>query len=348
MPSKRLPPILHGLSLPVVSAPMFIASNPRLVVEQCKANIVGSFPALNARPAKGSDEKGEAVLDRWLTQIKCELAEHKKQNPTAAVGPIAVNQIVHKTNQRLEADMAVMVEHKVPVCISSLRAPPREVIDAVHKYGGVCFHDVISVRHAQKALEAGVDGLILVCAGAGGHAGILSPIAFVPEIRKFFNGPILLSGCVSTGANVLACQALGADLAYVGTRFLATPEANIVPQYKRSIIDSASKDIVYSPIPTGVHGNYLRSSLEKAGIDPEEKTKDRQSTDFSRHGSSDETMKKFGDPQQTAKPWRDIWSAGQGVANIDDELPVAELVARMRKEYAEARTELLKDMEGYY
>ena len=254
-----LPAVLQHLSLPIIGAPMFIASGPELVIAQCKAGIVGSFPALNARPAED--------LTKWLTRIETALADFKAANPTLPVAPFAVNQIVHTSNDRLQHDIDVCVQHRVPILISSLRAPDQAMLDAVHAYGGVVFHDVISIRHAKKALDAGVDGLILVAAGAGGHAGMLSPFALVGEVRKFFGGPIALSGSIATGDAVLAAQAMGADLAYIGTRWLATQEANTSAGYRDAIVGSSAADVIYTNLFTGVHGNYLRSSIEAAGLD---------------------------------------------------------------------------------
>ncbi|MCK6412517.1 MAG: nitronate monooxygenase family protein [Azonexus sp.] len=303
----------QNLTLPVICAPMFIVSNPDLVIAQCQSGVIGSFPALNARPKE--------LLDEWLTKIRATLAE----SPNAA--PFAVNQIIHPSNDRLEHDMALCVQHQVPLIITSLSAPT-QIVPHVHAYGGQVFHDVISVRHAEKALEAGVDGLILVCAGAGGHAGTLSPFALVSEIRKFYNGPIALSGAISTGQNILAAQALGADFAYIGTRFIATREANAVDAYKQAIIESAAKDVVYTPYFTGVHGNYLKKSIVAAGLDPDDlPVKDKTSMNFG--GSRD------------AKAWRDIWGAGQGVGSIDTVLPAAELIAQMKQEYLAAKAEFL-------
>src|SRR5476649_1517411 len=255
-----LPAALQNLSLPVIGSPMFIASGPALVAAQCKAGIVGSFPALNARPAE--------LLDTWLTDLQAELAAFQAANPDKKVGPIAVNQIVDQSNDRLAHDVEVCVKHQVPIIISSLRAPPKEMLDAIHSYGGIVLHDVVSIRHAQKALEAGVDGLILVCAGAGGHAGTLSPFALVGEVRRFFDGPIVLSGAIATGDAILAALASGADLAYIGTRFLATPEASVPERYKEEILKSAAADIVYTDLFSGVNGNYLRHSVINAGFDP--------------------------------------------------------------------------------
>ncbi|WP_233861907.1 NAD(P)H-dependent flavin oxidoreductase [Paraburkholderia adhaesiva] len=313
-----LPAVLQNLSLPVVGSPMFIVSYPELVLAQCKAGIVGSFPALNARPAE--------QLDAWLTQIETELAAYKAANPGATIGPVAVNQIVHQSNERLEHDVRVCIEHKVPIFITSLRAPAREIIDAVHSYGGIVLHDVINLRHAGKALEAGVDGLILVAAGAGGHAGTTSPFALVGEVRRLFDGPIVLSGAIANGGSILAAQAMGADLAYMGTRFIATQEAHAVEAYKRAILSAKAADIIYTNLFTGVHGNYIRESIMNAGLDPDALPE------------SDKTKMNFAGDK--AKAWKDIWGAGQGVGLMDDIPTVAELVARLRREYDETRSRL--------
>jgi nitronate monooxygenase len=308
------------LSLPVIGAPMFIASTPDLVIEQCKAGIVGSFPALNARPA--------SQLDEWLARIKEELDAYAKANPAAKVAPFAVNQIAHASNDRLQHDVEACVRHKVPLIITSLR-PPREIVEAAHSYGGLVFHDVISLRHARKAAEQGVDGIIAVCAGAGGHAGMASPFALVREIRQFFDGTIALSGAMSSGADVFAAQALGADMAYIGTRFLATREANVDDGYKQMIVDSSSDEIVYTSLFTGVKGNYLKRSVAALGFDADNLPEaDKSKMNF---GSGGNTEK---------KAWRDIWSAGQGAGNIHDVLPTAELVARMVREYEDTRRRL--------
>lgn len=304
----------QNLTLPVICAPMFIVSNPDLVIAQCKSGVIGSFPALNARP--------QEVLDDWLLRIKRELAA----DPQAA--PFAVNQIIHPSNTRLEHDMALCVKHEVPLIITSLSAPT-QIVPPVHAYGGKVFHDVISVRHAEKALEAGVDGLILVCAGAGGHAGTLSPFALVGEIRKFYDGPIALSGSITNGSAVLAAQAMGADFAYIGTRFIATNEANAVDAYKQAIVDSAAKDVVYTPYFTGVHGNYLKKSIVAAGLDPDNlPDKDKTAMNFGAAAASG------------AKAWKDIWGAGQGVGTIDQVRPAAEVIAAMREEYQRAKAAL--------
>ncbi|WP_234086359.1 nitronate monooxygenase family protein [Azonexus sp. R2A61] len=304
----------RNLRLPVICAPMFIVSNPDLVIAQCKSGVIGSFPALNARPAD--------LLDDWLLRIKRELAA----DPAAA--PFAVNQIIHASNTRLEHDMALCVKHEVPLIITSLSAPT-EIVPAVHAYGGQVFHDVISVRHAEKAIEAGVDGLILVCAGAGGHAGTLSPFALVGEIRKFWDGPIALSGAIANGDAILAAQAMGADFAYIGTRFIATDEANAVPEYKQALVDAAAVDVVYTPYFTGVHGNYLKRSIVAAGLDP------------ANLPQRDKSAMNFGAAADAGpKAWKDIWGAGQGVGRIDDVRPAAEVIAQLGREYAAARSRL--------
>ena len=288
-----------------------------MVLAQCKAGIVGAFPALNARPA--------SQLDEWLAQITEELAAFQRANPQTKVAPYAVNQIVHGSNNRLEEDVALCVKHKVPIIITSLR-PPSEVVAAVHGYGGIVFHDVINLRHAEKAAAQGVDGIIAVCAGAGGHAGVLSPFALVKQIREVYPGTIILSGAMSSGADVLAARALGADLAYLGTRFIATDEGNAPPEYKQMLIESGAEDIVYTSLFSGVNGNYLRGSVAHAGLDPEHLPE------------ADKTKMNFGTGGNTAaKAWRDIWSAGQSVSGIHDIEAVDALVARMEREYAAAR-----------
>ena len=316
--TSHLPKVLQNLSLPVIGSPMFIASGPKLVAAQCKAGIVGAFPALNARPAE--------LLDTWLTDLQTELAAFQAANPEAKVGPIAVNQIVHQSNDRLAHDVEMCVKHQVPIIISSLRAPPKEMLDAIHSYGGIVLHDVISIRHAEKALEAGVDGLILVAAGAGGHAGGLSPFALVGEVRKFFQGPIALSGAIATGDAILAAQAMGADFAYIGSRWLATEESNVDQAYRQAIIESTAADVIYTNLFTGVHGNYLKKSIVAAGLDPDNLP------------VADKTAMNFG--SGSAKAWRDIWGAGQGVGLMDDWPSVAEVVARLQTEYTAAKTRL--------
>nr|ACN58901.1 dioxygenases related to 2-nitropropane dioxygenase [uncultured bacterium BLR18] len=318
----RIPEVLRNLSMPVIASPMFIASGPKLVAAQCKTGIVGSFPALNARPAE--------LLDTWLTELQAELAAYQAANPDAIIGPIAVNQIVHHSNSRLEHDIEVCVRHKVPIVISSLRAPPPDMLDAIHSYGGIVLHDVINIRHAQKALEAGVDGLILVASGAGGHAGTLSPFALVGEVRRFFNGPVALSGSIATGDAILAAQAMGADFAYIGSRWLATEEANVDDAYRQAILESSAADVVYTNLFTGVHGNYLKKSIEAAGLDPENlPVADKTKMDFGSGGGN------------KAKAWRDIWGAGQGVGLMHDAPSVAEVAARLKAEYQAARERLL-------
>ena len=316
-----LPALLRdNLSLPVIGSPMFIVSNPDLVIAQCKAGVVGSFPALNARP--------ESALEEWIVRIQTELDAYRAAHPGAKVAPFAVNQIVHGSNNRLQHDVEVCVKHKVPVMITSLRAPDA-VVEAAHSYGGLVFHDVTTIAHAKRALKAGVDGLILVCTGAGGHAGRLSPFALVREVREFYDGTLILSGAIACGESILAAQALGADLAYIGTRFIATTEANAVPGYKQAIVDSAGEDIIYSSLFTGVHGNYLRSSIAAAGLDPDNLPEgDKSKMDFGSGGNTD------------AKAWKDIWGAGQGVGQVHEVLPTAELVARLAGEYQAARQRL--------
>jgi len=313
-----LPTVLQDLSLPVIASPMFIASGPALVAAQCKAGIVGSFPALNARPAE--------LLDTWLSDLQRELKDFQDAHPDKKVGPIAVNQIVHGSNDRLAHDVEVCVKHQVPIIISSLRAPPKEMMDAVHAYGGIVLHDVVSIRHAEKALEAGVDGLILVAAGAGGHAGALSPFALVGEVRKFFDGPIALSGSIATGDAILAAQAMGADFAYIGSRWLATQEANVSDAYRDAIVESNAADVVYTNLFTGVHGNYLKKSIVAAGLDPDNLP------------VSDKSKMSFG--SSSAKAWRDIWGAGQGVGLMEDVPTVAEMVERLKQQYEAARARL--------
>jgi nitronate monooxygenase len=312
-----LPASLEGkLRIPLIGAPMFIVSGPELVTEQCKAGIVGSFPALNARP--------QETLVEWIRQIKADLAEHSEANPDEPVAPFAVNQIVHPSNPRLLEDMQVCVEEQVPIIITSL-SPPSEIVQAVHSYGGMVFHDIISLRHARKAIAQGVDGIIAVCTGAGGHAGPLNPLALIGEIRKEFDGCLILSGCISRGDDVLAATAMGADLAYSGTRFIASNEARAVPGYKEMIVDSAASDVVYSSLFTGVKGNYLSGSIAAAGMDPANLPEgNKEDMDFTKATESD------------AKAWKDIWGAGQGVGNIGDIVPAREVVLRMEREYREA------------
>ena len=301
------------LTIPVIGAPLFIISNPDLVIAQCKSGVVGSFPALNARP--------QNVLEEWIVRIKEELYSYQLSNPEAKVAPFAVNQICHNSNDRLFGDMELCVKHQVPIIITSLR-PPEEIVTEAHSYGGLVFHDVISVKHAKKAAEQGVDGLILVCAGAGGHAGTLSPFALVREVREWFDGAIILSGSISDGSSVAAAKMLGADFAYIGTRFIATQEANAEPEYKQCLIDSAAEDIIYSSLFTGVHGNYLKPSVLNAGLDPNNLP------------DADKTAMNFGSGGNTdAKAWKDIWGSGQGIGSIQDAPPASELISRLREEY---------------
>ena len=316
-----LPPILRDrLRLPVIASPLFIISNPDLVIAQCKAGIVGSFPALNARPI--------SQLDEWLARITEELAAYDKANPDAPSAPFAVNQIVHKTNNRLEEDVALCVKYKVPVVITSLGAR-EELNGAIHSYGGITLHDVINDKHAHKAIEKGADGLIPVAAGAGGHAGALSPFALVQEIRQWFDGPVALSGSIASGRSILAAQAMGADLAYIGSAFIATKEANAPQGYKDTIVEARANDIVYSNLFTGVHGNYLRQSIVRAGLDPENlPVSDPSAMNFGSGGN------------QEAKAWRDIWGSGQGVGAIDAVLSAGELVAKFAEQYEDAKAEL--------
>ena len=318
-----LPKILEGnLSVPVIGSPLFLVSGPELVIAQCKAGIVGSFPALNARP--------QHVLAEWIIRIKTELAEYQVANPDAKVAPFAVNQICHASNDRLMDDMQTCVEQEVPIIITSLR-PPAELVEAAHSYGGLVFHDVINVKHAKKAAEQGVDGLILVCAGAGGHAGALSPFALVREVKEWFDGTIILSGSIGDGYSVASSLALGADLAYMGTRFIATEEANADQGYKKMLEESAADDIVYSSLFTGIHGNYLKPSIDKAGLDSNNLPEaDKTSMNFGSGGNTD------------AKAWKDIWGSGQGIGGIVDSPPVQELVDRILSEYKEATQEFIR------
>lgn len=325
MSRQHIPAVLQGLRLPVICAPMFTVSYPELVLAQCKAGVVGSFPALNARPPE--------LLDEWLTQITSDLKGHQEKNPTAKIGPLAVNQIVHISNTRLEQDMRTCVKHRIPIYITSLRAPIKEIIDAVHSYGGIVLHDVISIRHAEKALEAGVDGLILVAAGAGGHAGALSPFALVGEVRAMYNGPIILSGAISTGDAVLASLAMGADFAYLGTRFIASKEAHASEQYKEAIVSARAADIVYTDHFTGIHGNYIKQSIVNAGLDPNSLPEgDPQAFAKLSQASKDSSG---------AKAWKDIWGAGQGVGLIDTIPSVAQIVDQLEVEFNAAKQRLL-------
>ena len=321
--SMALVPSLEGkLRLPVVGAPLFIVSGPELVIAQCKAGIVGSFPALNARP--------QSMLGEWLTRIKEELAEYDRENPDSPSAPYAVNQICHASNDRLMDDMQTCVDHEVPIIITSLR-PPLEIVQAAHSYGGVVFHDVINVKHAKKAAEQGVDGLILVCAGAGGHAGSLSPFSLVREVKEWFDGTVLLSGSIGDGHSIAGALAMGADLAYLGTRFIATEEANADKGYKDMLIESAADDIVYSSLFTGVNGNYLKPSIAKAGLDPDNLP------------GADKSKMNFGSGgNMKTKAWKDIWGSGQGIGGITDAPSVDSLVKTMKDQYDQAFNELLE------
>jgi nitronate monooxygenase len=312
-----LPAILKDkLRLPVVGAPLFIVSHPALTLAQCKAGVIGAFPALNARP--------ESQLDEWLAEITEGLAAHDAQNPDRPAAPFAVNQIVHRSNKRLEHDLMMCVKYKVPVVISSLGAVP-EVNAAIHSYGGIVLHDVINNRHANSAIRKGADGLIAVAAGAGGHAGPLSPFALVQEIREWFDGPLLLSGAIATGGAILAAQAMGADMAYIGSPFIATTEARASDAYKQMIVDSAAADIVYSNYFTGIHGNYLKPSITAAGMDPDHLPE------------ADPTKMDFEAATTGAKAWKDIWGCGQGIGAIKEVAPVDNLVARLEREYIAAK-----------
>ena len=310
--------IRQRLRLPVLAAPMFVVSGPELVIEQCKAGIIGSFPTLNARP--------QEELDTWLTRIETELAQYARDNPAKKVAPFAVNLILNKANKRLDHDMEVVLAHKVPIVITSLSAPTA-LAPRVHAYGGMVFHDVIKVRHAEKALEAGVDGLIAVCGGAGGHAGNLNPFALVNELRRIHKGPLVLSGAITNGSGVLAAEAMGCELAYLGTRFIATLESLAVEGYKKMIVDSHSGDIVYTPLFSGVHGSYLAGSIRNSGLDPD-------------HLPANEAPGQYRNREERPKTWKEIWGAGQGVGNIDDVPSVAALVDRLEREYLEARRKL--------
>lgn len=314
-----LPDILkNNLSIPVVAAPLFIISRPNLVIAQCKAGVVGSFPALNARP--------QELLSDWIKEIKDELGEYQAQNPGKKVAPFAVNQICHLSNDRLLADVETCVKHEVPIIITSLR-PPADLVKAIHSYGGLVFHDVINTRHAQKAVSEGVDGLILVCAGAGGHAGALSPFALLRETREWYDGTILLSGAISDGYSVASALAMGADLAYIGTRFIATQESEAEDEYKQMLIDSSAKDVVYTNYFSGVHGNYLSPSVIKSGMDPDNLPE------------ADKTKMNFNSGGNAAKKvWKDIKGCGQGLSPIKDSPAVADLIENMKKEFLEAST----------
>ena len=314
---SKLPPVLANLPFPVIASPLFIISNPKLVIEQCKAGVVGSMPALNARPA--------AQLEEWLIEITEALAAYNAANPDKPAAPFAINQIVHKSNDRLEHDMAMCVKYKVPIIITSLGAR-EEINAAAHSYGGVVLHDIINNKHAHKAIEKGADGLIAVAAGAGGHAGVKSPFALIQEIRQWFDGPVALSGSIATGDAILAAQAMGADFAYIGSAFIATTEARAADDYKQAIVDSNSDDIVYSNLFTGVHGNYLAPSIRAAGLDPENLPE------------SDPSKMNFGGDAK--KAWKDIWGCGQGIGAIQSVQSTADLVAQFKAQYQAARQRL--------
>ena len=314
---SKLPPVLQNLTLPVIASPLFIISNPKLVIEQCKAGVVGSMPALNARPAE--------LLDEWLAEITETLAAYNKANPDKPAAPFAINQIVHKSNDRLEHDMQVCAKYKVPIIITSLGAR-EDVNQAVHAWGGIVLHDIINNKFAHKAIEKGADGLIAVAAGAGGHAGVKSPFALIQEIRQWFDGPVALSGSIASGDAVLAAQAMGADFGYIGSAFIATHEARASDAYKQAIVDGNSDDIVYSNLFTGVHGNYLAPSIRAAGMDPDNLPE------------SDPSKMNFGGDAK--KAWKDIWGCGQGIGAINAVTSTAELVDKLRGEYQAARARL--------
>ena len=313
-----LPGVLASLPLPIIGAPLFIISNPKLVIEQCKAGVVGSMPALNARPA--------AQLEEWLAEITETLAAYDRANPDRPAAPFAINQIVHKSNDRLDHDMQMCAKYKVPIVITSLGART-DVNDAVHAWGGVVLHDIINDFFARKAVEKGADGLVAVAAGAGGHAGVKSPFALVQEIREWFDGPVALSGSIASGGAVLAARAMGADFAYIGSAFVATEEARAIDAYKQMIVDSSSDDIVYSNLFTGVHGNYLKGSIRSAGLDPDNLPE------------SDPSKMNFGG--DAAKAWKDIWGCGQGIGAIKAVVPARELIARLKREYDESLARLV-------
>ncbi|MGE0098669.1 MAG: NAD(P)H-dependent flavin oxidoreductase [Hydrogenophaga sp.] len=320
-PVRSLPPVLKNLKFPVIGSPLFIISNPKLVIAQCKAGVVGAMPALNARPA--------SQLDEWLAEITEALAAHDKANPDNKAAPFAINQIVHKSNDRLEQDMALCARYKVPIIITSLGAR-EDVNQGVHSWGGIVLHDVINNVFAHKAIEKGADGLIPVAAGAGGHASVKSPFAMVQEIREWFGGPIALSGAIASGGAILAAQAMGADLAYIGSAFIATHEARAVDGYKEMITTSDSDDIVYSNFYTGIHGNYLKGSIRNAGMDPDNlPVSDPSKMNFS-----------TGEGANAAKAWRDIWGCGQGIGAIHEVMSAADMVARFKREYAEAKARI--------
>jgi nitronate monooxygenase len=314
---SKLPAVLQQLKFPVIASPLFIISNPKLVIAQCKAGVVGSMPALNARPAE--------QLEEWLIEITEALDAHNRAHPDKPAAPFAINQIVHKSNDRLEHDMAMCVKYKVPIIITSLGAR-EDVNAAAHSYGGIVLHDIINNKFAKKAIEKGADGLVAVAAGAGGHAGVKSPFALIQEIREWFDGPIALSGAIANGGAILAAQAMGADFAYIGSAFIATEEARAAEEYKQAIVEASSDDIVYSNLFTGVHGNYLAPSIRNAGLDPENLPE------------SDASKMNFGGDAK--KAWKDIWGCGQGIGAVKSVVPTADLVARLQREYEEARARL--------
>jgi len=314
---SKLPAVLQQLKFPVIASPLFIISNPKLVIAQCKAGVVGSMPALNARPAE--------QLEEWLIEITEALEAHNRAHPDKPAAPYAINQIVHKSNDRLEHDMAMCVKYKVPIIITSLGAR-QDVNAAAHSYGGIVLHDIINNKFAKKAIEKGADGLVAVAAGAGGHAGVKSPFALIQEIREWFDGPIALSGAIANGGAVLSAQAMGADFAYIGSAFIATEEAHAAEEYKQAIVEASSDDIIYSNLFTGVHGNYLAPSIRNAGLDPENLPE------------SDASKMNFGGDAK--KAWKDIWGCGQGIGAVKAVLPTADLVARLQREYEEARARL--------
>ncbi len=319
--------LANQLSIPVIGSPLFIISNPDLVLAQCKAGVIGSFPSLNARPIE--------QLDEWLARINEELATARRANPAEKIAPYAVNLIVHKSNNRIEEDLALCVKHKAPIVITSLGART-EVNDAVHSYGGMVLHDIINIVFAHKALEKGADGLIAVCAGAGGHAGVLSPFALISEIREFFDGPLALSGAISTGRQVLAAQAMGADFAYIGSAFIPTHEARAPDTYKDMIVASAAKDIIYSSLFTGVHGNYLAPSIAAAGLDPNTLPDGDKAAMSFKAGES-----------AKAKAWKDVWGSGQGISAVKTRMGAAEYVAQLKREYEAAKAELAKSASAF-
>ena len=316
-----LPQVFQHLRLPVIASPMFIISNPKSVIAQCKAGIVGSMPALNARPI--------SQLDEWLAEITEELASYNAKNPDQPAAPFAINQIVHRSNERLEQDMELCVKYKVPIIITSLGAR-EDVNEAAHSYGGIVLHDIINNFYAKKAISKGADGLIAVATGAGGHAGNLSPFALISEIREWFNGPLALSGSIATGKSILAAQAMGADFAYIGSPFIATEEARAVEEYKQMIVDSSATDIVYSNLFTGIHGNYLKPSIKNSGLDPENLPE------------SDPSAMNFAEFSNGAKAWKDIWGSGQGIGAVKKIQPTSEFVDQLAREYEAAKQELLE------